>query len=482
MKKIYWLLGLLATCYSCSEIEEYSNEPPLHSSLNSTTRAAGDEKFDVLGYGYDATSEYLHPLSIRNPVLNIAKYEQDYTTRLQVGNSSFGYDKMYYGYSSFDYIKDITTETEATVNMNYGSEKDTMFFSGNITNNSFLKTEYSYSDKYSFASLDAIRNHKYIYINDEVGRMSDYLTDDFKEDLDRLSPDRIVERYGTHVLTNFIIGGRYKLVFRSVIANIKDESTKKRAVNSGFKYSLDGIGFSYNLNTSETVHVSLAKENRSKEMYVLFYGGSGTNIKYDLEKGAPTSIDIQSWENSVSLGNSCLTDINWKETYPIYAFISDPIKKQEIKSAVERYIKASQLRVQELLPLYSYYTSNGNHYTTTINNIVESYPGWEILGVEGYIFKNKELGTTPLYVHYNSAFFDHYTTNISYIEGKNWQNFGVIGYIYKKSTIETIPIYEYYCKYNKNNFDHYTTIDPHIVQNFPGWELHQVSGYIFPKD
>lgn len=118
-----------------------------------------------------------------------------------------------------------------------------------------------------------------------MSRLSQYLSDDFKEDLNRLSPDRIVERYGTHVLVDFIIGGRYKLLFRSVITNTRDASTKRSTVSSGFKSSLDKIGFSYNLESSETIDESMARENQYKELYVLFYGGSGTNMRYDLEKG-----------------------------------------------------------------------------------------------------------------------------------------------------------------------------------------------------
>ena len=45
------------------------------------TRAAGDEKFDVVGYGYDVTNEYLHPLSVKGPVLNVEKYKQDHSRR-----------------------------------------------------------------------------------------------------------------------------------------------------------------------------------------------------------------------------------------------------------------------------------------------------------------------------------------------------------------------------------------------------------------
>lgn len=474
MRMKYLMFSFLFAFSACSEIDGFLPETV---QSEPTTRTAGDGEYDVLGMGYDVTGEYLHPMSVRNPILDIAKYKKDYPNRIITGTSSYGFDRMYYGYSSSDYIKNITTETKASFNMNYGSEKDTAFFSGSITNNSFLKTEYSYSDKYSFASLDAIRNRKYIRINDEVNRLSEYLSDDFKEDLNRLSPDRIVERYGTHVLTDFMIGGRYKLMFRSVITNSRNATTKKKAVHAGFKASLGKIGFGYNLENTETTDESLVKENRNKELYVLFYGGNGTNLKYDLEKGMPTGVDIQNWENSISLQNSCLNEITWKETYPIYDFISDPIKKEQIKAAVKRYIELSKINILELLPLYMYYEKDrANHYSTTSPNIANEFPGWELNRIECYVLKNQLPGTIALNQWFHEWGFDHYTTTLT-IQG--WANLGVTGYVYKNSTFETIPLFDYF---HKDAFDHYTTPDGSIPQNYPGWELHRISGYVYPAD
>lgn len=482
MKKFYFLLGVLPIFYSCSEIEELPEVKFLSSGV--TTRLSGDGKYDVLGSGYDVTGEYLNPMSVKNPVLDIVKYEEEHKGRLVYGTPSFGFDRMYYGFSGSDYLKDITTETNAASTMNYGSEKDTIFFSANITNNSYLKTEYSYSDKYSFASLDVVRNRKYIRINDEVSNLSKYLSTEFKEDLNRLSPDRIVERYGTHVLTDFLIGGRYQLMFRSVIANIKDASTKRETVHAGFKSSLDKIGFSYNLDNEETIHESLIKDNQYKELYVLFYGGKGTNLKYDLEKGTPTNIDIQSWENSVSLDNSCLTDITWKETYPIYDFISDPVKKAAIKSAVMRYIAASQPNILELMPLYTYYHDElMDHCVTTVTDIVERFEGWRYLCLEGYILKKQLSGTVPLYEYYYELGGDHYVTTIPDIDKKYpvYIKLNLLGYVYKNATIGTVPLIEYY---HDDNSNHYTSTLTNIIGDFPGWKRLNSpnAGYIYPAD
>lgn len=486
MKKIYWLFGLLlAICYSCSELGDFPIEPTSEALLNPTTRASGDEKYDVVGYGYDVTGEYLHPLSVKGPVLNVEKYKKDYPERLEPGTASYGHDRMYYGYSSADYVKDITTETKATYTMSYGNEKDTVFFSNTITNNAYLKTEYSYSSKYSFASLDLVRNLKHIYFNDEISRLSQYLSDSFKEDLERLSPDRIIERYGTHILTDIIIGGRYKLIFRSVITKARDASTKRRTVSSGFQSTLDGIGVSYNLEHIDTVDESLVKDNQHKELYVMFYGGSGTNLKYDLEKGIPTTIDIQSWEKSLSFANSCLTEINWKETYPIYEFITDPIKKEQIKDAVKRHIATSQLKSLELLPLYTYLLKGDvSDHLVTINPDIEIYwPHYAFDQMEGYILKEQLPGTIPLYEYYNSEGVNHYATVVSDFDKTYpfYEKKGILGYVYRNVAMETVPLYEYY----SDAFDdHYASTIPNIPELFSGWRRVNVgkNGYVYPPN
>ena len=445
-------------------------------------RFAGDGEYDVLGMGYDVTGEYLHPLSVKSPVLDINKYKQDHEGRLITGTPSFGYDKMVSGYNSTDYVKKITEESKVKINLRFGNAKDTMAcFSQSITNT--FTSEYSRSTKYSFASLDAIRNTKYIRINDEVSDISKYLSNEFTEDLKNLSADRIVERYGTHVLTDFVIGGRYKLIFRSVIAKQMDSSTKRKAVESSFELSLKKIGFSVNVENSTQIDESLTVENQAKELYILFYGGNGTNLKYDLEKGMPTGVDIQGWENSVKLGNVNLTQINWEETYPIYEFIQDPIKKQEIKMAVERHIEQAQLKTLELLPLYTY--SGGDFAPSDISTTTTYIPDYalnKLEYIEGYVLKEQLEGTVPLYYYWTSYF--NYTTTKDDISP--YISKGIIGYVYASPyTADNLcPLYEYYKLEGIPPTKRYrTSTMSNIPEMDPIWHRdNHLSGYIYPNN
>ena len=469
---------------SCSLLISCSNDEEMLEICNSELlpRFAGDGEYDVLGMGYDVTGEYLHPLSVKSPVLDINKYKQDHEGRLITGTPSFGYDKMVSGYNSTDYLKKITEESKVKINLRFGNAKDTMAcFSQSITNT--FTSEYSRSTKYSFASLDAIRNTKYIRINDEVSDISKYLSNEFTEDLKNLSADRIVERYGTHVLTDFVIGGRYKLIFRSVIAKQMDSSTKRKAVESSFELSLKKIGFSVNVENSTQIDESLTVENQAKELYILFYGGNGTNLKYDLEKGMPTGVDIQGWENSVKLGNVNLTQINWEETYPIYEFIQDPIKKQEIKMAVERHIEQAQLKTLELLPLYTY--SGGDFAPSDISTTTTYIPDYalnKLEYIEGYVLKEQLEGTVPLYYYWTSYF--NYTTTKDDISP--YISKGIIGYVYASPyTADNLcPLYEYYKLEGIPPTKRYrTSTMSNIPEMDPIWHRdNHLSGYIYPNN
>nr|WP_320057196.1 MAC/perforin domain-containing protein [uncultured Bacteroides sp.] len=419
--------------------------------------------------------------------MDIEKYKKDLGNRLVTGTASFGYDKMYSGYSSLDYLKEITNETKVDANMNNGANS-TEKFSGTISSNSYFKSTYSYSSKYSFASLDAIRNIKYIRINDEISRISQYLSDEFVEDLNRLSADRLVERYGTHVLTDITIGGRYKLMFRSVITKTIDSSIKRRTVKAGFTAALKKIGFGANLENTTQTDETLTKENQNKELYVLFYGGNGTNMKYDLEKGMPTTVDIKGWEDAVKLQNANLTNIKWEETYPIYDFIADPTKKAEVKAAVERYITSKQLKVMELLPLYQLYgeKENNTYYTSDYGSLLvhESW-GYVFEKVQGYVFKQQMAETLPLYELYqdkgsNSFYTTIYNDILLYCNNWGFRFVTTQGYVFKKQESGTLPLYELYQEDGNNSF--YTSDYNEALLYCKNWgfKIVKVHGYIYP--
>ena len=89
MKKILLFLFCASTLAACTK--DFSNLTSNHKTVP-TTRSGGDNKFDVLGWGYDVTEDYLNPTSVRGQVIDIEKYEREFPNRLITHTNSWGSD------------------------------------------------------------------------------------------------------------------------------------------------------------------------------------------------------------------------------------------------------------------------------------------------------------------------------------------------------------------------------------------------------
>ncbi|NDO61716.1 hypothetical protein FMM78_19210 [Bacteroides caecimuris] len=102
-----------------------------------------------------------------------------------------------------------------------------------------------------------------------------------------------------------------------------------------------------------------------------YHGGTNSGLNYSLTSTEGlTSIQFSKtqWEESINDKNAALVDINWNKTFPIYEFISDVAKKQQIKKAVENYLEGKKLQTMSLIPMYTLYDMNVYDclYTTKI--------------------------------------------------------------------------------------------------------------------
>lgn len=182
------------------------------------------------------------------------------------------------------------------------------------------------------------------------------------------------------------------------------------------------------------------------------------------------------WTESVDDLHSRLFDVDWNATYPIYDLISDPIKKQEIKEAVFRYIDSKKIDVIELLPLYQYYSDKYiNHsYTTHWRGEVDLTDRYE--GVIGYICAKQLPGTTPLYEYYSEKYVNHsYCTNWRGTISGTDRYQGTLGYIYTSQVPGTTPLYGYYSKKYTNH-----SLSTHWRGTQEGSDAYQCTwGYVY---
>ena len=220
------------------------------------------------------------------------------------------------------FLSQIITDTNFSGSVGSLPEKKDKegFFSGTITTGFKTSSKYFYSSKYSFARAEVFKKQRRYLLNTDIETLSKYLLSSFVEDLNKYSADKIVEMYGTHVLTNITVGGKYTAYYKSAIIEENSSTEKTEIVSAGAKYNLSNIGLDAHGSWSKTEVEERNKKNSNWECYIKALGGSttGTTITLAPEQGPSFSINLGAWTESVDDLHSRLFDVNWNATYPIY--------------------------------------------------------------------------------------------------------------------------------------------------------------------
>jgi hypothetical protein len=484
MKKILYTTIILLSFYSCrNESFDLTNTIPQEITSKPISKMPSDGRYDALGFGYDVMGEYLASNSVKPRILDMERFISEHPDLYYDPAYTNGYDEFHYGATAKDYLKDITQSCEIKRGFN------TSLFTGTFKANAYFNNKTSYNSKYSFASVNSIFNLKRLYVLASPAVLSDYLTDDFKNKLNTLSADEIIKTYGTHVLTDFTIGGRYSMIFRSTIDKYSDETTKKIAVEAGLKFASGSIGANVDYNISNDQTIKYSEENTDRTVFITYNGGTTSGASYNLETGYPT-INLSSWQSTINSTHCALASVNWPNTYPIYEFVTDLTKKNQLIAAFNSYISNNQLVDQvDVSPIHEYYSKDHkDHLYTNYWGGLSLVPWTEYKYnnlVVGYIPKDKLTGTLPLYEFYSANSTDHFytTTNISYVESywKYKYNNIILGYIYTTQIEGTVPLYEYY---SSRCSDHYYSTSPRsiIETRWPDYKYNNVIvGYIYSK-
>lgn len=482
MKKRISLLSLclglfIAACTDSSGFEDLQN----FSEKEVMPRAAGDGIYDVLGYGYDITSDYLGEASVRQPVLDVEAFIRDNKGRFDNPFIGTIEQKVTAGEDAWSFLQQTISNTNFSGSVAAMGKSDTSkgFFSGSITTGFKSDSKYSYSSKYSFARAEVIKKQRQYLLYTNAETLSRYLSSNFIADLNKYSADEIVRMYGTHVLTKITVGGSYRAYYKSVIVEEANRTEKMKTVTAGAKYNMKKVGLDANGSWNTTTITETNKKNSNWTCDIKCLGGttSGTTITLSPNQGPTTTINLGAWTQSVDDTHSRLVDVDWNATYPIYDLVSDPAKKVSLENAVEKYIDSFKLEILELLPLYNYYSSkhiNSSYFTewkgTHFNT--DDYQG-----VTCYLCASQVEGTVPLYEYYSAKYINQ---SLSSVWRGNQSNTDVYqritGYIYKSQVLGTVPLYEYY---SAKHINHSYSVQWKGL-HFNTDDFQKIVGYVFP--
>jgi hypothetical protein len=194
----------------------------------------------------------------------------------------------------------------------------------NITDTSEYVNAYAY---YSYFQIEKV--FKY-YIN-KLDIESE-LTEGFKNDINVLTPEEILKKYGTHVIVGAATGAKFEVLYKCElkqnslgVADASDLLYKR--VNEYFGF-LPGTIIDKNINTNMQSNEQLVFNTLGfrKKLFGLINttNNNSNNIKVDLMDAFNSGANYQ----FVKIGKDGLI--------PLYELVSDTDKKQSLKELIEK--------------------------------------------------------------------------------------------------------------------------------------------------
>lgn len=413
-----------------------------------------------LGYGYDVTGLYCHPSGVRAHVIDIHRFlengaDADRYER-KVGTSSD--TKIIAAENAEEYCVKLTTKLEVDV-------KYKKLFSGALS----LKFDYNNtcSSKYSFGSFFLIMRKASVSLVADDADLQPYLSAQFLKDFLSKPCTTLIRLYGTHLMTNIVLGGRLEVLCRSII----EHTEKEKVIGAGIKASYKKI---LNASADVTYDESLVKNNKELQVNIETIGGDPSKCIIDSFDYTKASGDLKSnfasWQNSLNDSNMTLVDMEKGSLIPLVDLIPDePIyknKKEEFAKAVDKYLSENEFNMVDLpKPLYRYFCPklDDHFYTMNWNELNYGNGQYSFERVECRIYDIKVAESIPLYRYCSDNDGDHlYTTNWNELQnGKNGYVFeGICGYVFASNAKDKSLVPLYRCVFSHNNkMDHFYTLD-----------------------
>lgn len=346
MRNIKFSLFVLIAFFSCTD--DLPKEVHQNDDNKKFTKSVGDGLYDCLGYGYDCLySNFTDPKYATKAVIDLSKIEMgvgiDQITKVEIKFQPSSIEKSIlhgdvyinetFGYNSSDYASEI--KTGASADLSLGPIK--LFSLTASINTSNKITE---SSKYACYTLEALKSTRKLTLPNKVpSRLKYFLTDEFLQDLDLMTEAELVETYGTHVLTDILLGGGCSITYTASY-NSKSESFK-------FDFESKAKTLFNEIKANLSYDKSRFSSNENVDIYIKTKGGNNP-ISYTITQNVNGELDNCSfnyvnWLNSVTQNSEYLIGIGALNTqiYLLSDFIDDPIKKEKVEYAIYTYFTST---------------------------------------------------------------------------------------------------------------------------------------------
>lgn len=280
----------------------------------------------VIGSGYDLVDKYANSFSIKSKVLD---FDKMHDAKLIVidENQNFGEILSASGAVATEYQSSMSAF--ANIKASYGGFKGEI--NGRFEGNKTSSSNYSFGTATSRQVKTAYHiKREYLY---NLTLLYPYITAAFEDDMMKLDTADIWSRYGTDVLLGGLWGGRadYNMY------------AKRTGTSDG-----KDIG-AYASARYESLFVSGSGSAGVDEKYKNNYESSSVYGKITARGGLSALIagpeDFKAWAGSINDENEVFMEYYPGTVIPIYEFIKDPSRREEIKTLREVHLKKSVIPV-----------------------------------------------------------------------------------------------------------------------------------------
>jgi hypothetical protein len=332
MKKEFFTLLLVILFASCKDQVDKTELQPIPSSAFELTYpsgigTSGDKTYGLIGYGYDATG-FCDTISVKTKVL--ASFP---TSGLYLDHPNTTFPTLVSG-ATFKELSDkinipyiITGSGEILTKhlqslMKLANKSD-------LVNSTYACTYYA---------LTAIYVHCGFYPEND---MQQYLSSEFKDDIVNLSAEKLVSKYGTHVLMDVFLGSKFEALYLCKYnLPIGGDGCEKQF----YKRMKQFIGGTAGIIIRET-------DSNAKNAFMdekLIYNTMGSSKKLcgliNATDYNPDSIriNINSTFSKENIKTQFIT-IGPRGILPLYELINVENKKQEVKAYIENYMSSKAI-------------------------------------------------------------------------------------------------------------------------------------------
>lgn len=398
--------------------KNYYISPSCTDAMIQVSATAGQGIKSVLGSGYDVTGAFLSPSSMRHQVIDIDKMP-DGVVSIFVGTvSSTG--EYYVGENGREFLRDIMSSME----MDVSSSNPSYGFVGTLTDSGHLNDTYIMRVVWGQTALGHFMTFKH--------RLYKALSDGFKNDLKELSPNELVDKYGTHIISRARMGIANRQIYHAYVYSDNVISSASNGFNAMLE-KLTQEGYSW----QSLSRTCLNFRNFGATLSMEFYGGDPSAVRYNPVSGY---LDISDeWQASVSDKNSAMVLLNKDDIIPLTAAIEDEELRSAVSSVIAGYIKnAWNVCLSKASTRILFQHTDGRRYRYVSDmkfseNLAKG--GLPFHGILGALYDREQPATAVLYSNRLSE--DVYRLSLD--RGEDWS---IVGYVFQKPVEDCVVLQE----------------------------------------